>query len=207
MTDTGQAFLASIEKTCRKYTAQVRRYQDAGEAAVESGKRELPADAVTHMTGVVESLAELSRYVCHEPDLLAHDYYEYRLVSQLLVLAWKATVLVADIVAHLQHQILCTGSWLARRPSSPLVTPACLQGYRLCCRIAEDCVGHLKGGLRIQLTRRHDNESMLLLMSTGVDGQREKLENWLKTLHNDMSSVVTTVDPGLSLLSFPAKWE
>ena len=214
-----KSFLASIEKTCRKYTTQVRRYQDAVHAGSAAPFRpdegsagwELPAslpdDALSHMNGVFESLMELSRYVCYEPDLSAHDYYEYRLISQLLVLAWKSTVYVADIVAHLQHQVLCTGSWLCKQPSSPDTVSSCLRGYRLYCRIAEECIDFLRSGLRMQLCDRHHHESMLMLMNTKVDGQRETLEDWLKTLHNDMSSVVGSIDSKLSLLSFPAKWE
>ena len=51
---------------------------------------------------------------------------------------------------------------------------------------------------------------MLMLMNTKVDAERETLEDWLKTLHNDMSSVVVTSkigDQNLTLLSYPAKWE
>ncbi|QDZ23940.1 hypothetical protein HOP50_11g64780 [Chloropicon primus] len=208
-----KTFLASIEKTCRVRIVQVRRYQDAAEtAALAEGnaaerKHELPNDAVSHMNGVFESLQELSRYVCYEPNLTAIDYYEYRLVSQLLVLAWKSTVYLADIVAHLQHQILCSGSWLSKQPSLPLTLASCLQGYRLYCRIAEESIDFLRSGLRIQLCDRHHHESRLMLMNTKVDGERETLENWLKTLHNDMSSVINSIDPKFTLLSFQAKWE
>ena len=139
-----KSFLASIEKTCRKYTVQVRKYQDGVVRA--NAEREsslvLPEDALSHMSGVFEALREVSLYVCYEPNLSAHDYYEYRLISQLLVLAWKSTVFVADIVAHLQHQILCSGTWLCRQPCLPLCVPTCLQGYRLYCRIAEECIDY-----------------------------------------------------------------
>jgi len=54
---------------------------------------------------------------------------------------------------------------------------------------------------------RGHQESMLMLMNTKVDAERETLENWLKTLHNDMSSTVTSIEKKLTLLSFPAQWE
>ena len=201
---TSAVFLASIEKMCRKFAVQVRKYQDH---AMETPGRDLPDDALVRMNGVSEALKELSRYVSYEPNLNAHDYYEYLLISQLLVLAWKSTVHVADIVAHLQHQILCTGSWLSKQPALPLTVPTCLQGYRLFCRIAEECIDFLRSGLRMQLSERHHHESKLMLMNTKVDGERETLENWLKTLHNDMSSVVSSIEAKLTLLSFPANWE
>ena len=199
-TNTSTAFLGSIEKMCKKYTIQVHKYED-------HVLKELPGEVQSHMNGVFEALKELSRYVCYEPNLSAHDYYEYRLISQLLVLAWKSTVYVADIVAHLQHQMLCTGSWLSKHPSKPSTVPACLQSYRLYCRIAEECIDFLRSGLRMQLSARHHQESMLMLMNTKVDAERETLEDWLKTLHNDMSFTISNIEKKLTLLSFPAKWE
>mmetsp|Transcript_16026 Transcript_16026/g.33066 ORF Transcript_16026/g.33066 Transcript_16026/m.33066 type:complete len:219 (+) Transcript_16026:316-972(+) len=212
--NTSAAFLASVESMCKKYTAQVRQYQDemtAAEGGAEgrSRARALPEGTRRHMGGVFAALKELSRYVCYEPDLNAYAYYEYELISQLLVLAWKSTVYVADIVAHLQQEILCTGVWLSRHPSDPATVPACLQGYRLYCRIAESCIDYLRSGMRMKLVEgaRGHQESMLMLMNTKVDAERETLENWLKTLHNDMSSTVTSVEKKLTLLSFPAQWE
>jgi hypothetical protein len=168
---------------------------------------DVPADVQGHMASVFEALKELSRYVYHEPNLSAHDYYEYMLISQLLVLSWKSTVYIADIVAHLQRQILCSGTWLSKRPKNPSVLPTCLQGYRLYCRIAEECIEFLRSGLMMQVSSRHHNESKLMLMNTKVDAERETLEDWLKTLHNDMSSTVSSIEKKLTLLSFPAPWE
>ncbi len=115
------AFLASVESMCKKYTAQVRKYQDemsggGGRGEEGPGAGAGPgrpphrgygdggarAQALPEGHGVFAALKELSRYVCYEPDLNAYAYYEYELISQLLVLAWKSTVYVADIVAHLQ---------------------------------------------------------------------------------------------------------
>ena len=45
---------------------------------------DLPADVEGHMTSVFEALKELSRYVYHEPNLSAHDYYEYMYVELCL---------------------------------------------------------------------------------------------------------------------------
>ena len=78
---------------------------------------------------------------------------------------------------------------------------------RLYCRIAEECIDFLRSGMMMQLSTRHHHESMLMLMNTKVDAERETLEDWLKTLHNDMSSTVTSIEKKLTLLSFPALWE
>ncbi len=84
-----------------------------------------------------------------------------------------------------------------------------MQGYRLYCRIAESCIDYLRSGMRMKLVEaaRPHQESMLMLMNTKVDAERETLENWLKTLHNDMSQTISSIEKKLTLLSFPAHWE
>ena len=171
----------------------------------------IPADVDGHLNDVFDALKALSSLFCYEEDIeklsKEVDFFEYLLISQLLVLAWKSTVSVAELVTFLQKQMLSQGSWLCAQPSDTSIVPSCLQGYRLYCRIAEECIDMIKSGMRMHWQGKHSHESMLMLMNTKVDAEREALEDWLKTLHNDMSSTIYSVEKKLTLLAYSAEWE
>ena len=234
---SADAFISSARVLCRRFGTQVLAFQ---ERTQRSGQPLIASDVEVHLEQVFEALKSVSSLVWRgsangdssaaseeasprgadppprgegaaDPSGAGDDLFAYEFLSQLLVLAWRATVCVADLVTLLQERALTEGTWLrGLQPSAWDVVPLCLQGYRLHCRIAEEGIAMVKSGMRMHWHRggaEGSRRSMLMLMHTRVDGEREVLEDWLKTLHNDMSNGVQGVDKSLTLLSYPAAWE
>mmetsp|Transcript_2310 Transcript_2310/g.5408 ORF Transcript_2310/g.5408 Transcript_2310/m.5408 type:complete len:215 (-) Transcript_2310:38-682(-) len=201
------SFVGAVQRMCKKYTLQSCMYQtgiqDASDVFPSSVKRRLSEvskdlDRLTQLVGFENSSFNAMRHM---------ECFEYVFISQMLVLAWKSTAFVSEVVSYLQKRILCDGSWLCMLPGDTETVPMCLRGYRLYCRIAEESIDLVSQAMRMQWPGDQSDESMLMLMDTKVDGEREALGDWLKVLHKDMEATVHTAEQKLTLLSFPAEWE